>query len=278
MMVSRFTKYLRACERESEALTRDGGWISAQIVLKPSGCVAYNGENEFTRWAVKTLSENGLQAQLDHLSFSGHQLNYLSSEQERSRQLKVIFKTSLPPFPIPFSQIKTNLEIREAWTCLWNAISSPSRRYGGDMPEGWGEEHLELWKVFSGAANGARVITKMKEMGVAGNFTTFVKDRIRGIYLAKLGSEEKIEEFHMENLRIPYLKHDAVEQEVPEEEEEEVAEEQEVAREQEVAGEQEVLGEQFVLRGEEIEEQEVQFQMEGEQGGLPLGEQEGQDM
>ena len=96
---------------------------------------------------------------------------------------------------MPFSNLVTNLDVREAWSCLWNAISGPQNRYGGPMPEGWGEEYSELWEVFTGASNGAQVKAKMTELNVPGTFTNFVKDRMKGIYLVALGTEEKIEEY-----------------------------------------------------------------------------------
>ena len=51
------------------------------------------------------------------------------------------------------------------------------------------------WEVFTGASNGAQVKAKMTELNVPGTFTNFVKDRMKGIYLVALGTEEKIEEY-----------------------------------------------------------------------------------
>ena len=205
-MAGRMAKYLRSCERENEALTRDGGWINTQLALKATGSVAYSGETEFTQWVLRTLWANGLQAQLDKQSFSGDILNFISSEKDRIKQLQEVFGTNLPPFAMPFSNLVTNTDVREAWSCLWNAISGRQNRYGGPMPEGWGEEYSELWLVFTGASNGTKVIAKMRELNIPGNFTNFVKDRMKGIYMVALETEERIEEYWMENSSIPYRK------------------------------------------------------------------------
>ena len=85
---------------------------------------------------MKKLFDGGIEKKLDELAMRGTQLNFISTTRERSLQLKKALKCPLPPFSKPFSKVRSNEDIREAWGDLWQAIAPKSKQYGGSRAVG----------------------------------------------------------------------------------------------------------------------------------------------
>ena len=221
------SKSKKQVEAQNERMTREAGLLNFQIVVAPdfSGRIYIhaNGEDEITKWGMKTLIDGGIEKKVEELAMRGTQLNFISTTRERILQLKKAFKCPLPPFSKPFSKVKTNEDIREAWGDLWHAIAPKSKLYGGPMPPGWGEEDEDIWKIFKGASYAKEIIGLLKEKISNMTFTQFLRSKIESIYLEHLKDQDKLENYFFGSREVAmpnlgcWLKEQEGEEEVEEE-------------------------------------------------------------
>ena len=219
-------------EERIEALTREAGVINA-LVHYNGGKINVNGEERFAKWVTKILMKAKLPKKLGLLSFSGADLNYISSSLERQNQLKSHFKCHLPPFPIPLGEMKTNDDMREAWVELWRCIGPKNGKYGGAMPAGWGEEWEAEWKQFTGVTKATAVMALLREKNNKSKFHDFIFDRIRAIYCHHLGSDEQVDNYNFNCQAVPSPNLSSWTRDVDDEDEETEEEETEDVEEKE---------------------------------------------
>ena len=235
------SKTLKQTEALNERMTREAGLLNFQLVVAPdySGntYIHGNGEDEITKWCMKKLFDGGIEEKLEELAMRGTQLNFISTTRERSLQLKKALKCPLPPFSKPFSKVRSNEDIREAWGDLWQAIAPKSKQYGGPLPLGWGEEDEDIWKIFKGASYAKEVNSLLKEKGIQMTFTQFLRSKIESIYMEHFEDQDKLENyfFGFQGIAMPNLgfwlnekeeeeiEGESLEQEQPEKENEEMS-------------------------------------------------------
>ena len=192
-------KTIKLAELQNQKLTRNYGIFNFQIIIEPGrGQIEHNGEETFSKWCLGALRAAGLQDRARSLARNRSGLNFVSSSRERRQQLQLYFKCTLPPLTRPFSELKTCEDMRDVWADLWSVIGPKGRKYDVPMPDGWGQEDQVLWNMFKGASYGADITSYLKvHRGLQTSFTQFLRSKVEGIYLHKLGSLQNLQNFNV---------------------------------------------------------------------------------
>ena len=192
-------KTIKLAELQNQKLTRNYGIFNFQVIIEPGrGQIEHNGEETFSRWCLGALRAAGLEDRARSLTRNRSGLNFVSSSRERRQQLQQHFNCKLPPFTRPFSEIKTCEDMRDVWADLWSVIGPKGRKYDVPMPDGWGQEDQVLWNMFKGASYGADITSYLKvHRGLQSSFTQFLRSKVEGIYLHKLGSLQNLQNFNV---------------------------------------------------------------------------------
>ena len=106
------TTKIAAFLKASEQLTKSG-IAAAAIISHPVEGFIYSGASKMTNATRNLVERSNLKAEVEHeQTTTGQMLNHYSSRREKESLLMKLYDTRLPPLPLPFSEITSNLTVQ----------------------------------------------------------------------------------------------------------------------------------------------------------------------
>ena len=190
------TVKVAALMKSSEHATKVGVF-AVTLIAHPTEGVIISGEESLAKLMTEILKNPALAREVKEAPARGGMMvpNYFSSRREKGLALKKLYNCSLPPLPMPFSELTTYAMVLGAFGEVWKSeLQGTKFKVGDPMPDSfkaWFTEDEEVFRCLKGSVTHWPALgDRLQERGKT--IAQFYREQVQSAYALRLRGKEKL--------------------------------------------------------------------------------------